>query len=92
MVTRLIATFLVAWFISSCSNNGSSLTSEADQPLHSDSSFYFVFQNTNLERPVISEDSAAVLQSLHMDNIVKLYNEGKLNLAGPFMGGSGHLL
>jgi uncharacterized protein YciI len=89
MVTRLIATLLMAWFVSSCSNSGSDLAADADQTLPSDSSYFFVFLNTNPDRPVISDDSAAVLQSLHMDNIVKLYNEGKLDLAGPFMGGGG---
>jgi len=89
MVTRLIATLLVVWFISSCSNNGSDLASEVDQTVPSDSSYFFVFLNTNPDRPIISQDSASALQALHMENIGRLYNEGKLDLAGPFNGGGG---
>jgi uncharacterized protein YciI len=55
----------------------------------SDSSYFFVFLNTNPNRPQISEDSAMVLQQLHMDNIGLLYEQGKLDVAGPFAGGGG---
>ncbi|MEZ9234401.1 YciI family protein [Shewanella sp. 10N.286.52.A9] len=43
----------------------------------------FLKRGPNRER---SEEDALALQKAHMDNITKLANEGKLVLAGPFLG------
>jgi len=53
---------------------------------------YFVFLNTNPNRPELPEDSVQTLQKLHMDNINTMASEGKLLLAGPFDGGGGLFL
>jgi uncharacterized protein YciI len=53
---------------------------------------YFVFLNTNPNRPELPEDSVQTLQKLHMENIISMASEGKLLLAGPFQGGGGLFL
>jgi uncharacterized protein YciI len=50
---------------------------------------YFVFLNTNPDKPLISDDEKEKLQAEHMANIEKLASEGKLLAAGPFDGGGG---
>lgn len=50
---------------------------------------FFVFLNTNPDRPQLSEDSAKNLQAGHIANIVRLHGLGKLLVAGPFHGGGG---
>lgn len=50
---------------------------------------YFVFLNTNPNKPLISEDEKEKLQAQHMANIDKLAAEGTLLAAGPFDGGGG---
>ncbi len=89
MLSKLCFTVFIASLMASCVPAGNETASVTDQAQPRDSSYYFVFLNTNPDRPTISEDSAAVLQSLHMANIGMLYNEGKLDLAGPFNGGGG---
>ncbi len=89
MLSKMCAVLLTALIIASCTSTADDSTTAGDAAFPLDSSYYFVFLNTNPDRPTISEDSAAVLQSLHMANIGKLYNEGKLDLAGPFNGGGG---
>jgi len=89
MKRRLIAAFIVTFFIAACTGNNSDSVRDSDIDRLQDSSYFFVFLNTNPDRPTISQDSASVLQALHMENIGRLYNEGKLDLAGPFHGGGG---
>lgn len=48
------------------------------------SSYFFVFLNANPNRPTIEKDSLNRLQAGHLANITRLYNEGKLVVAGPF--------
>jgi len=50
---------------------------------------YFVFLNTNPERPMISDGEKENLQAAHMANIERLADEGSLLAAGPFDGGGG---
>lgn len=50
---------------------------------------YFVFLNTNPDKPLISESEKETLQAAHMANIDKLAGEGILLAAGPFDGGGG---
>jgi len=50
---------------------------------------YFVFLNTNPERPMISDGEKEKLQAAHMANIERLADEGSLLAAGPFDGGGG---
>lgn len=52
-------------------------------------SLFFVFLNTNPDRPQLSEDSAKNLHAGHIANIVRLHGLGKLLVAGPFHGGGG---
>jgi uncharacterized protein YciI len=89
MVSRTIAVLMISYFIVSCSSSTADRPTDGGLSQPPDSSYYFVFLNTNPERPVLTPDSAAVLQSLHMATIGELYTEGKLDLAGPFNGGGG---
>ncbi len=50
---------------------------------------YFVFLHPNPDRPIIPEDSVMSLQQGHINNIKRLYSEGKLTAAGPFAMGGG---
>jgi len=48
------------------------------------SSYFFVFLNANPNRPAIEKDSIKRLQNGHLENMNRLYNEGKLIVSGPF--------
>ena len=50
---------------------------------------FFVFLHAIPDRPVIPQDSIIKLQQGHIQNINRLYSEGKLTAAGPFDGGGG---
>lgn len=52
-------------------------------------SLFFVFLNTNPERPQISKEQIAELQDAHLKNIGRLAGEGIIKAAGPFDGGGG---
>lgn len=84
-----IAAFLALVLTAACTGNQQPEAGVQESGATPDSSYFFVFLNTNPDRPTISQDSAGVLQSLHMQNIGNLYAEGKLDLAGPFNGGGG---
>ena len=51
--------------------------------------YFFVFLNTNPDRKELTEDKVMELQQGHMNNINKLFKEGKLITAGPVKGGGG---
>jgi uncharacterized protein YciI len=53
---------------------------------------YFVFLNSNPDKPKISEDEVARLQAEHMTNLDLLAKEKKLLASGPFEGGGGILI
>lgn len=53
---------------------------------------FFVFLNSNPDKPEISESEAEELQTAHLNNITRLKDEGKLFAAGPFEGGGGLLI
>lgn len=89
MKLRGIAAMLALVITAACSGNQQPEAGVQEPGATPDSSYFFVFLNTNPDRPTISQDSAGVLQSLHMQNIGNLYAEGKLDLAGPFNGGGG---
>jgi uncharacterized protein YciI len=89
MKLRMLVAFLATLSVAACTGVDNDTSLEADSGQIGDSTYFFVFLNTNPDRPTISPDSASVLQALHMENIGKLYNEGKLDLAGPFNGGGG---
>jgi uncharacterized protein YciI len=48
------------------------------------SSYFFVFLDTNPHRPTIDKDSMKRLQAGHLENMNRLYHEGKLVVSGPF--------
>lgn len=50
---------------------------------------YLVFLNTNPDREELSTGDASAVQEGHLENIDRLYDQGKLLLAGPFDGGGG---
>lgn len=49
--------------------------------------YYFVFLNGVKDSPKLDSAEAMQLQKGHIDNIVRMYNEGKAKLAGPFING-----
>ena len=53
---------------------------------------FFVFLNTNPDRPQISDTEKEQLQALHIENLERLQEEGPLLAAGPFDGGGGMLI
>lgn len=52
-------------------------------------SYYFVFLNTNPDKEVLDSIRVNDLQTKHLANINRLYNEGKIVAAGPFSDGGG---
>ncbi len=54
--------------------------------------YFFVFLNTNPDKPVISEEEKENLQTLHLANLDNLQADGILHAAGPFDGGGGMLI
>lgn len=54
--------------------------------------YFFVFLNTNPDKPEISEEEKENLQTLHLANLDNLHADGILNAAGPFDGGGGMLI
>jgi uncharacterized protein YciI len=54
--------------------------------------YFFVFLNTNPDKPQISEEETERLQALHLENLDKLAADGILHAAGPFEGGGGMLV
>lgn len=74
--------FLIAMFVASLFASNL-LKAQTNQDL------YFVFLNTNPDKPLISDDEKEKLQAEHLANIEKLASEGKLLAAGPFDGGGG---
>lgn len=50
---------------------------------------FFVFLNTNPDKPQISEEEINELQTAHLENIGRLAEEGIMLAAGPFDGGGG---
>lgn len=52
-------------------------------------SYYFVMLNSNPNKPKISEDEVAKIQTAHLANIDSLAKIGQLLAAGPFHGGGG---
>lgn len=55
----------------------------------SQNALFIVFLNSNPDRANIPEEEVSALQQGHLDNIGRLYDEGKLLLAGPFNKGGG---
>ena len=53
---------------------------------------FFVFLNTNPDKPEISESEKENLQALHLENLDRLAQQGILHAAGPFDGGGGMLI
>lgn len=73
----LISVFVTSLFASNL------LKAQTNQDL------YFVFLNSNPDKPLISDDEKEKLQAEHMANIDRLAAEGTLLAAGPFDGGGG---
>lgn len=55
----------------------------------SNSGMFFVFLNSNPDKPQISDTEKESLQAAHLANIDRLATEGKLLAAGPFESGGG---
>lgn len=53
------------------------------------SKYVFVFLNANPNRTQLGQDSVKTLQKAHLENIDRLYHQGKLSIAGPFADTSG---
>ncbi len=53
------------------------------------SKLFFVFLNSNPQKEVLDTNSINELQRRHLENIDRLYSEGKIIAAGPFYHGGG---
>lgn len=51
--------------------------------------YYFVELITNPDKPDLPKEKIDSIQRAHLANLDKLYNQGKLMIAGPFEGGGG---
>ena len=47
--------------------------------------YYFVFLNAVKDRPKLDSAEAMKIQTGHLGNIERMFNEGKCKLAGPFL-------
>ena len=47
--------------------------------------YYFVFLNSAPDRPTLDSADAMEVQKGHLDNITRMWEEGKCKLAGPFL-------
>ena len=54
-----------------------------------DVSHVFVVLNSKPDKEVISRERQEELQKIHLENINKMVDEGKMSVAGPFDGGGG---
>ena len=55
----------------------------------STNNLFFVFLNSNPDKPEITKQDAEKIQSAHLNNIEQLTSEGIMKAAGPFDGGGG---
>ncbi len=55
----------------------------------STNNLFFVFLNSNPDKPEISKQEVEKIQSAHLNNIEQLASEGIMKAAGPFDGGGG---
>lgn len=60
-------------------------TTSSSEPEFEMKQYYFVFLNSAPDRPTLDSADAMEVQKGHLDNITKMWNEGKCKLAGPFM-------
>ena len=82
MFKNLISIFTIVLIIFAASN----LQAQKNEGL------FFVFLNSNPDKPQISDKEKEGLQAAHMANLDRLAQEGKLLAAGPFEGGGGLLI
>ena len=59
-----------------------------DEPQFSMQKYYFVFLNSAMNGPKLDSATTADIQKGHLDNITKMWKEGKCKLAGPFLDNS----
>lgn len=59
--------------------------SKSDEPKFSMKQYFFVFLNAVPDRPQLDSAKAMEIQTGHLANISKMWEEGKCILAGPFM-------
>lgn len=60
-------------------------TTSSSEPEYEMKQYFFVFLNSAPDRPKLDSAEAMEIQKGHIDNIIKMSNEGKCKLAGPFM-------
>ena len=84
--------FILFAFISIMIVSGSNVLSQdnnnkqkENEPEWEMKTYYFVFLNSNPERPKIDSVKSAEIQAGHLANIQKMFDEGKCRLAGPFL-------
>lgn len=82
MFKNLISIFTIVLVVFATSN----LQAQKNEGL------FFVFLNSNPDKPQISDDEKEGLQAAHMANLDRLAQEGLLLAAGPFEGGGGLLI
>lgn len=90
---KTIFTVVLLIFVFMCTDSSRSKT-QADSLKNSNEKaewemkvYYFVFLNAVKDRPVIDSATAMEIQKGHMENLERMYYEGKSKLAGPFMDG-----
>jgi len=83
--TFLLASFVLLMAFVAVAQCGGEKAAAAPAKSEAASQLYFVFLNRPASRPEISKEKIEELQEGHMANIRRLYGEGKLLVAGPFM-------
>lgn len=83
----LLMISVIVLFVGSSAAQGNNDSLKNNEPEFEMKMYYFVFLNSVKNLRVIDSTTAMEIQKGHMANIERMFNEGKLRLAGPFEDG-----
>ena len=85
MKRALLLRVLLAITCASMAQTAASKVANSENAKPASPKLFFVFLNRPANAPTYSKEKGEEIQAGHMANIHRLYGEGKLNMAGPFM-------